>query len=335
MSPVFDVSSESRRPEGLDAAKAAIDDGKLVVLPTDTVYGIGADAFRPDAVASLLDAKGRGREMPPPVLVPSAQTIDGLAMSVPSYARRLVERFWPGGLTLIFRAQPSLMWDLGDTNGTVALRMPDDETALALLEKTGPLAVSSANRTGQPTATTVTEAGFAFGPNVEVYLDGGTREGNQPSTILDCTKADPALMRAGAVSAEQLREVLGPIELLDSTGAPLSEHPRPDAATGMGAGERAGAITDFVPQAQASDHPDASATAASEVTSGGSSVYRADTANGSEATQVMPVGSTNPVTSPGAPTSGGVGAEPPFDRDHLERVELPGRSASQPGRVDS
>lgn len=278
MSPVFDVSGSAGRDEALEAAKAAVGQGKLVVLPTDTVYGVGADPFNPDGIAGLLAAKGRGRDKPPAVLVPSAQTVDGLAMGVPSYARRLMERFWPGGLTLIFRAQPSLMWDLGDTNGTVGLRMPDDEVALALLAVTGPLAVSSANRTGEATATTITEAGFAFGPAVDVYLDGGERTNELASTIIDCTKADPVLLRRGTVSPEQLREVLGPIDLLDSTGAPLS-------ATEPGDDERSRL------EALGADG-------------------RAD-----EATRVIPIG--------------GVGAEPPFEREPVRSVELPGRPADQ------
>ncbi|MBO1755876.1 L-threonylcarbamoyladenylate synthase [Allobranchiibius sp. CTAmp26] len=231
MSPVFDCAIPQTREDGLAAAKAALDQGECVVLPTDTVYGIGVDAFNPSAVQKLLDAKGRGREMPPPVLVPGLPTVDGLAMSVPSYARRLMERFWPGGLTLILRAQPSLAWDLGDNNGTVGLRMPDDQVALALLEQVGPMAVSSANRTGKPTATTVTEAGFALGPAVEVYLDGGERSGHEPSTILDCTKPDPVLLRAGAVSAEALREVLAGVELIEPStgdGVSLSKAPEND-----------------------------------------------------------------------------------------------------------
>ncbi|MBO1767591.1 L-threonylcarbamoyladenylate synthase [Allobranchiibius sp. GilTou38] len=231
MSPVFDCANPQTREDGLDAAKSALDLGECVVLPTDTVYGIGADAFNPSAVQKLLDAKGRGREMPPPVLVPGLPTVDGLAMSVPSYARRLMERFWPGGLTLILRAQPSLAWDLGDNNGTVGLRMPDDEVALALLERVGPMAVSSANRTGKPTATTITEAGFALGPSVEVYLDGGERSGAEPSTILDCTKPDPVLLRAGAIGTDALREVLAGVELIEPStgnGVSLSKAPADD-----------------------------------------------------------------------------------------------------------
>lgn len=214
MSPVFDCATPQTREEGLSAAKNALDQGDCVVLPTDTVYGIGVDAFNPSAVDKLLAAKGRGRDMPPPVLVGAVATVDGLAKSVPSYAKRLMEEFWPGGLTLILRAQPSLAWDLGDSNGTVGLRMPDDEVALELLGMVGPMAVSSANQTGSPTATTITEAGFALGPAVSVYLDGGDRVGSDPSTILDCTKPDPVLLRAGAVSADALREVLAGVELV-------------------------------------------------------------------------------------------------------------------------
>lgn len=215
MSPVFDCTDPQGRTEGVQAAVEAARMGQCVVLPTDTVYGIGADAFSAAGVDALLAAKERGREMPPPVLISDAAAVDGLATAVPSYARRLMDAFWPGGLTLVLRSQPSLAWDLGDTNGTVGLRIPDDEVALELLAAVGPMAVSSANRTGHPTATTITEAGFAFGPAVEVYLDAGVRDGANPSTILDCTKADPVLLRRGSISPEQLREVLGPVELID------------------------------------------------------------------------------------------------------------------------
>ena len=218
MSPVFDCSSESMRREGLAKAAEAVRDGKLVVLPTDTLYGIGADAFDRVAVQALLSAKGRGRHMPPPVLVGDIRTIDGLAIDVPDYVRALVERFWPGPLTVVLKAQPSLTWDLGDTNGTVALRMPDHPLALELLREVGPMAVSSANVTGWPAARTMVDAATQLGSAVFVYLDGGPVGEGLPSTIVDCTTQPPAILREGALSVEQLSPYLPTEELPHDTG---------------------------------------------------------------------------------------------------------------------
>lgn len=212
MSPVFDCSTEGMRREGLAKAAEALRDGKLVVLPTDTLYGVGADAFNREAVEKLLAAKGRGRHMPPPVLVGDIRTIDGLAIDVPDYVRGLVEAFWPGPLTVILKAQPSLTWDLGDTNGTVALRMPDHELALALLREVGPMAVSSANVTGWPAARTMVDAATQLGSAVFVYLDGGPVGAGLPSTIVDCTSATPTILREGALSPDQLVPHLPPNE---------------------------------------------------------------------------------------------------------------------------
>ena len=213
MSPVIDCTSEEGLAEGIAAAAEAVRGGELVVLPTDTVYGVGVDAFASDAVAAVLMAKGRGREMPLPVLVPNAQTVDGLAADVPAYARDLIRAFWPGPLTLVLHAQTSLMWDLGDTNGTVALRMPQNDTALKLLTDVGPMAVTSANVSGQPPARTIVEAAAQLGSAVSVYLDAGPSAGELASTILDCTGESPVILRAGAVTAGRLQEVLGEIEL--------------------------------------------------------------------------------------------------------------------------
>jgi len=204
---VHDVSDPNAWGPAVDEAVNTISRGGLVVLPTDTVYGIGADAFDAAAVAALLAAKGRGRQMPPPVLVPDVRTLDGLATEIPDDARRMVEAFWPGGFTIILRAQPSLQWDLGETRGTVALRMPDHEAALALLRRTGPLAVSSANRSGQPAALDVEGARAQLGDAVEVYLDGGTVTGGVASTIVDATGPRLRVVRDGAVSIDELREV--------------------------------------------------------------------------------------------------------------------------------
>jgi len=228
MSPVFDCSSEERRREGLTKAAAALREGRLVVLPTDTLYGIAADAFDPDAVQALLAAKGRGRHMPPPVLVGDASTVDGLAIDVPDYVRRMLEEFWPGPLTVILKAQPSLRWDLGDTNGTVALRMPDHELALELLREVGPLAVSSANLTGWPASRTMVEAATQLGSAVFIYLDGGPVGDGLPSTIVDCTTDTPAILRDGAISEEQLRPFFPsaePAEVLDQAADEPTHEP--------------------------------------------------------------------------------------------------------------
>ncbi|ANS78655.1 TsaC protein (YrdC domain) required for threonylcarbamoyladenosine t(6)A37 modification in tRNA [Serinicoccus hydrothermalis] len=213
---LLDCTEENQRESSLARAAEVVREGKVVVLPTDTVYGVGADAFDVVAVAMVLAAKHRGREMPPPVLVPNPRTVDGLATDLPMYARMLMRHFWPGPLTLVLRAQPSLQWDLGETNGTVALRMPDDEIALSLLAEVGPLAVSSANVTGQPAATTAQEALDQLGGAVAAYLDGGPRTGGEPSTILDCTGEEPVVLRLGALGAEDIRAVLGRTVLHDS-----------------------------------------------------------------------------------------------------------------------
>jgi tRNA threonylcarbamoyl adenosine modification protein (Sua5/YciO/YrdC/YwlC family) len=205
--PVLDATDPQTWGPAIDEAVNAISRGGLVVLPTDTVYGIGADAFDEAAVAALLAAKGRGRQMPPPVLVGEVATLDGLAIDVPDDARKLVEAFWPGGFTIILNAQPSLQWDLGDTGGTVALRMPDHPAALALLKRTGPLAVSSANKSGSPAAQDVADAERQLGGSVAVYLDGGQAPGGVASTIVDATGPTMRVVREGAVSLEALREV--------------------------------------------------------------------------------------------------------------------------------
>lgn len=209
----FDCADPLARAEGLTAAAVAVGTGKLVVLPTDTVYGIGADAFTPAAVAALLAAKGRGRNMPVPVLIGSLRTLDGIATDISDVARELVTAFWPGALTIVCRQQPSLRWDLGESRGTVAVRMPMDPIALDLLRSTGPMAVSSANVTGRPPATDVVEARTQFGDSVEVYLDAGPSVGSLPSSILDVTGPQPRLLRAGAITIEQMRLIAADIEM--------------------------------------------------------------------------------------------------------------------------
>ncbi|KAA9150153.1 threonylcarbamoyl-AMP synthase [Microbacterium lushaniae] len=215
MSPVYDCRDEAQLLSGMRHARQTLSRGELVVLPTDTVYGIAADAFNARAVAGLLAAKGRGRQQPPPVLVAGVSTLRALVADVPEPVERLVEAFWPGGLTIVLPSQPSLSWDLGETRGTVAVRMPAHRIALELLEETGPLAVSSANRTGAPAAVTIDEARDMLGESVGVYLDDGPSHTGVASTIVDATRlvgGDEPLVRVlreGAVPRERLRDVLG------------------------------------------------------------------------------------------------------------------------------
>lgn len=221
MPQTFDCQDHSQLLAGMRLARTALSRGELVVLPTDTVYGLAADAFSPAAVQRLLDAKGRTRQSPPPVLVSGVNTLAALAATVPDAVHKLVEEFWPGGLTIVLEAQQSLAWDLGETAGTVALRMPSNPIALELLQETGPLAVSSANLTGRPAATTAAEALDMLGDSVAVYLDGGT-SGEQSSTIIDATRLGTAherivVLREGAISREAIRGVVGEL-LADPIG---------------------------------------------------------------------------------------------------------------------
>jgi L-threonylcarbamoyladenylate synthase len=207
MSAWFDCADDTQRAAGIAAATTAILGGELVVLPTDTVYGLGADAFSPAAVSRLLTAKGRGRDMPPPVLVGTVRAAAALVEDLGPDGQRLIDEFWPGGLTIVCRAARTLKWDLGDTKGTVAIRMPEDAVALDLLRETGPMAVSSANLTGLPAATTAVLARDQLGDAASIYLDNGTAPGGVASTIVDLTGPQPRLLRRGAISVGRLREV--------------------------------------------------------------------------------------------------------------------------------
>jgi len=213
MSRRFDCDDPDERARGLDQAALAVRRGDLVVLPTDTVYGLGTDAFAGHGVAALLMAKGRGRDMPVPVLVGSPRTMSGLTSGLSSAAYELVQAFWPGGLTVVVPQAPSLQWDLGDSNGTVALRMPLHPVAIELLTMVGPMAVSSANRSGEPPATTVDEAQAQLGDSVAIYLDAGPSGEAVPSSIVDLTGDVPVLLRAGAVSLHELRTVCPDMEV--------------------------------------------------------------------------------------------------------------------------
>ncbi|WP_051107754.1 L-threonylcarbamoyladenylate synthase [Actinomadura atramentaria] len=209
MSRRYDCSDPVERSRGIGEAASAVRRGDLVVLPTDTVYGVGADAFTPSAVQALLDAKGRGRDMPPPVLVGSVRAATALVEDLGTYGQDLIDEFWPGALTIVCRANQNLLWDLGETKGTVAVRMPMHELAVELLKETGPLAVSSANLSGRPAARTAAEAEEMLGDSVAAYLDGGPSGAGEASTIVDLTGPVPRLLRAGAIPDYKIRAVVG------------------------------------------------------------------------------------------------------------------------------
>jgi L-threonylcarbamoyladenylate synthase len=208
MSARYDCTDAAQRVTGLAEAAASLRKGDLAVIPTDTVYGLAADAFSPPAVTGLLVAKGRDRQMPPPVLVGTVRAATALVEDLSASGKDLIDEFWPGALTLVLRANRNLIWDLGDTKGTVAVRMPLHELALELLKETGPLAVSSANLSGSPPATTAADAEAQLGEAVAVYLDAGPCSADVPSTIVDLTGAVPKLLRRGVISIARLRDVI-------------------------------------------------------------------------------------------------------------------------------
>lgn len=222
------TQTDEEREAALEAAGRAVRRGRLVVIPTDTVYGVGADAFDPAAVERLLAAKGRGREKPPPVLVGTVGTLDALATKVPAYVATLVGEFWPGALTVVCHQQPSLQWDLGETRGTVAVRMPDHELTRELLDRTGPLAVSSANLTGRPAALDADDAEEMLGETVAVVLDDGPAPGGVASTIVDATGERPRLLRDGAISLAELDAALA------AAGIDLTVEPEPEPEPDQG-----------------------------------------------------------------------------------------------------
>jgi tRNA threonylcarbamoyl adenosine modification protein (Sua5/YciO/YrdC/YwlC family) len=205
---LYDCRTVADRDRGVAAAVEAAKNGELVVLPTDTVYGIGADAFSPHAISSLHTARGADRRVPPPILVGSRHTLDGLVYALAKPARELADAFWPGALTLLVEHSPSLNWDLGDTGGVVAVRMPLHPVALEVLREVGPMAVTTANKVGSPAPRTAEEAQEQLEYAVRVYLEAGEAVDPAPSTVVDVTGEVPRVLRDGAVRFEKLRDVV-------------------------------------------------------------------------------------------------------------------------------
>lgn len=200
MTLVIPTAQPAERERGLVAAAAALRRGQLVGLPLDWMYGVAADAFSPSGTGALRSAKGRA-DLAIPVMVPTIATVSGIAR-VGAAARDLMRDFWPGGLTLVLPAQPTLAWSLTDSAGRVAVRMPLHPVALELLARTGPLGVVAAapGRPQQPTS--VLEE---LGERVAVLLDAGPLPAATPSAVVDLTGQAPRLVRPGPLAIDDLR----------------------------------------------------------------------------------------------------------------------------------
>jgi tRNA threonylcarbamoyl adenosine modification protein (Sua5/YciO/YrdC/YwlC family) len=192
----------------LEVGSEVIARGGLVVLPTDTLYGVGCDPFNPSAVDALFLAKKRGRDLPLPVLVHTWRQAVGLVDDIGDQAQALIAAWWPGPLTLVFKEAAGIGWDLGDSRGTVAVRMPKHTFTLALIQRTGPLAVSSANRSGEPTPTAMPGIVEQLGDGVGVFFDAGPAPEGPASTIVDLSGPRPRLLREGAIPAAEIERVL-------------------------------------------------------------------------------------------------------------------------------
>lgn len=216
MEDILDVSGD-HRVDAVARAGAALRDGEIVVLPTDTLYGVAADAFNQQGTRRVFVAKERRRHAPLPVFVRSPKQLPGICAALPSGAEELMAAYWPGPLTIVVAAQSGLHWDLGDDQGVVAVRMPLDDVALDVVREVGPLAVTGANRSGQPPATTAMEAREQLGSVVRFYLDDGPRTRQVPSTIVDLTRREPKVLREGAITtADALAVATGELDPLDA-----------------------------------------------------------------------------------------------------------------------
>jgi L-threonylcarbamoyladenylate synthase len=186
-------------PEAIPAALDILLKGGLIAFPTDTVYGLGTSAFDSSAVETIYTAKSRPIEKAIPVLIGNQLDLVKLTASMPDMANRLIQKFWPGALTIVVLKNSSVPPSVSSTN-TVAIRMPDHPFALVLLKRTGPLAVTSANISNQPNPTTAEQVLEQLDGRIDLVLDGGQTPGGQPSTLVDCTGSRPLLIRAGPIS---------------------------------------------------------------------------------------------------------------------------------------
>lgn len=210
---VHPVDPERPSPEAISAAANAIRRGELVIFPTETVYGLAADARNEQAVRRLIEAKGRDGDHALPVQVASVGQLGLVAAQTSAMAKLMAARFWPGPLTLVMPKSRDLPNVVTAGKGTVGVRVPDHPVALALLREVGiPIVATSANVTGHAPPTTAEKAVDEVGEAVSVVLDAGPCEIGVPSTVVDASVIPPRVLRLGAISIEKLREVLGEVE---------------------------------------------------------------------------------------------------------------------------
>ena len=207
MSEILSLAIE--RDDALERARDALRAGELVVVPTDTVYGVAADPFAVGATAKIFELKNRPRSLPLPVLISRPRQAWALCDSVPPGAAELAAAFWPGALTIVMPQTPDLDWDLGDNVGTIALRMPNHADTLRLIENTGPLAVTSANLSGEPTPALIDDVKARLGDAVAIYLDDGPAKEDKGSTIVDLARRRPAIVREGPIGRDAIEKAIG------------------------------------------------------------------------------------------------------------------------------
>jgi L-threonylcarbamoyladenylate synthase len=198
----------AKEKDAINIALDALHDGQLVAFPTDTVYGLGAMAHDARAIRQIYRAKMRPVEKAIPVLIGHEDDIKLVALDISPKALLLAHRYWPGPLTLVVKKKPALPAIISDDN-TVGIRIPNHPVALILLQKAGPLAVTSANISDQPPATTAQQVLNQLGGRISLIMDGGTAPGGQPSTLVDCLGVRPRILREGPISEGEILKTLG------------------------------------------------------------------------------------------------------------------------------
>jgi L-threonylcarbamoyladenylate synthase len=203
------ICLSAEAPDAVDRAVDALRQGEVIAFPTDTVYGIGAHAFLPQAVARLYAVKGRPVGMAIPLLLSGTEALSLVCVDIPSLAWEIAVHFWPGALSLVLRRAPAVPDAVTDGGPTVAVRVPDHPLVRKLCQRLGaPLAATSANRHGWPSPVTAGEVHRALADRIPLILDGGTCPGGVASTVLDLTVSPPAILRPGPVTAEQLAPII-------------------------------------------------------------------------------------------------------------------------------